>query len=236
MSSAAAQSFWMDRLDIPTYRVSEAARYARTSVQTVGRWQKIRGNYPGVVAPRRRGTSLSYLQLIEVGVVAAMRKSGLPLSRIRQAREYLSDEFNSHFPFAQYRFKTDGKSLFMSYDQIAGSKDKDKLLAVNENGQLAWNEILRQRLLEFEYDQDLGTVLTWKVDGLDSPIRVDPRIAFGAPQVDGIPTWILRERWHSGESLTDIADDYRLETQAVASALHFEGVEIDPDRPNLWVH
>jgi uncharacterized protein (DUF433 family) len=233
--TAAHSDYWKKRLDAPAYHVGEAARYARTSTQTIGNWERLQGNRRGAVSQRRPRAALSYLQLIEVGVVAAMRKSGVHLPKIRQAREYLCSEFGTEFPFAHYRFKTDGKSLFMDYDQIVQS-DKDKLLALNENGQLAWNEILRELLQEFEYDPDIGTVLRWKVDGVDSPIRLDPRIAFGAPQVDGIATWVLRGRWESGESLSDIAADYDLASQLVAAALRFEGIEIDPGRQNQWTH
>jgi hypothetical protein len=136
-----------------------------------------------------------------------MRKAGVPLPKIRQAREYLSAELNSRFPSAEYRFKPDGKILFLSYDQILGPTAQDKLLSLNENGQLAWSEVLDRRLQEFEYDEDFGTVMRWKVAGLESPARVSPRVDFGAPQVRGIATWTLRGRWHSGESFADIADD-----------------------------
>jgi uncharacterized protein (DUF433 family) len=228
--------FWQERLHVPAYRVVEAARYARTTPQTVANWQKLRGNSHGAIGPRDKGASLSYLQLIELGVVAAMRNAGISLPKVRQAREYLAQEFNSKFPFAEYRFKTDGKNLFVSYDQIMDAKDKDKLLSINKRGQLAWKEILDQRLREFEYDDDLGKVLRWKVGGIASPVRVDPRISFGAPHVNGTPTWVLRERWKSGESLADIADDFDLKVDDVAAALRFEGVEVDKARPNLWVH
>ncbi|MGE0753134.1 MAG: DUF433 domain-containing protein [Variibacter sp.] len=234
MAATQHTSLWKERLTAPAYLVAEAARYARTTQQTIGNWQKIRGGRRAV-SHRDTGEALSYLQLIEVGVVAAMRKSGVKLRRIREAREYLQKEFENEFPFAHYRFKTDGKELFMDYDQIVAS-DKEKLLALNENGQLAWNEILSGLLQEFEYDTEVGTVLRWKVGGLDSPIRLDPRVAFGAPSVDGIPTWVLRERWKSGESLADIAADYDLAHDFVSAALRFELIEIDPDRPNTWIN
>ncbi|WP_050625800.1 DUF433 domain-containing protein [Bradyrhizobium viridifuturi] len=147
----------------------------------------------------------------------------------------MAEEFNSPFPFAQYRFKTDGKALFLDYDQIVQS-EKDKLLNVTERGQLAWNEILSDLLQEFEYDAEAGTVLRWKVDGIDSPIRIDPRIAFGSPNVNGIATWVLRDRWKVGDSLADIADDYVLPKDLVTAALRFERIEVDPDRPNKWTH
>jgi len=233
--TATHSTFWRERLTVPAYRVTEAARYAHTSKQTISNWQRIHGNRAGVISKRDEREGLSYLQLIELGVVAAMRNSGVKLERIREAREYLRSEFESEFPFAHYRFKTDGKTLFMHYDQLVQT-DKDKLLALNENGQLAWNEILSGLLHEFEYDTDIGTVLRWRVGGYDSPVRLDPRIAFGAPHVSGTATWVLRERWKSGEGLADIAEDYNLATTLVVAALEFEQVDLDHDRPNKWIH
>jgi len=233
--ATAHTELWRERLTTPAYRIMEAARYARTSNQTIRNWEKITGNRRTVVTARAEGEALSYLQLIEVGVVAAMRKANVSLPRIRQAREYLSEAFNSAFPFAQYRFKTDGKSLFMDYDQIVPA-DKEKLLDVNELGQLAWTPILSDLLQEFEYDSEIGTVLRWKVDGVESPIRIDPRIAFGSPHIGGIPTWVLRDRWYAGEGVGDIAEDYELEDDLVTAALRFESIEVDPDRPHKWIH
>lgn len=225
---------WRKRLNVPAYRIMEAARYARTSNQTIRNWEKIRGDQ-SVVTRRDEREALSYLQLIEVGVVAAMRNSGVKLNTIRDARKYLSEEFNSPYPFAQYRFKTDGKELFLDYDQIVKS-EKDKLLNVTEHGQYAWNRILSGLLQEFEYEADIETVLRWRVDGMDSPIRIDPRIAFGSPHVNGIATWVLRDRWKSGEGIGDIADDYDIAIDLVTAALRFERVEVDPDRPHKWIH
>lgn len=233
--ATAHTELWRERLTAPAYRIMEAARYARTSNQTIRNWEKIKGNRRTVITARPEREALSYLQLIEVGVVAAMRKAKVSLARIREAREYLCEEFDAPFPFAHYRFKTDGKSLFMDYDQIVPA-DKDKLLDVNENGQLAWKPILSGLLQEFEYDSELGTVLRWKVDGIDSPIRIDPRISFGSPHVGGIPTWVLRDRWASGEGIGDIAEDYELSNDLVTAALRFEQVEVDPDRPHKWIN
>jgi uncharacterized protein (DUF433 family) len=233
--ATAPSELWRERLTVPAYRVFEAARYARTTNQTIRNWEHIRDEQSGIVSRRDEGEGLSYLQLIEVGVVSAMRKQGVLLRRIREAREYLRGKIKHDYPFAHYRFKTDGKKLLMGYDQIIQS-DKDKLLELNENGQLAWTQILGALLHEFEYDADLETVLRWRVAGLDSPIIIDPRIAFGAPHVNGIATWVLRERWKSGESIADIAEDYELATDLVFSALQFEHINIDLNRPSKWTH
>lgn len=216
--------FWKDRLRLPAYGVSEAARYADVTGQTIRNWQKL-SNRPSPLSPREPGKALSYLQLIELAVVATYRDAGVPLWAIRETREYMRKEFNADFPFAQYRFKTDGKKLWLDYiDVIGKKKGKDKLLEVSGKGQLAWSDIIG-RLLEFEYDKKLGLAVSWHVAGRNSPVIIDPRVRFGAPSVDGVPTRILVARWNGGETPEEIADDFSMSERAVLAALEFEGVE-----------
>jgi len=169
------------------------------------------------------------MQLIEVAVVAKFRDAGVKIPEIRKTREYLSQQLGSEFPFAEYRFKTDGRSVFMDYDQFIGSVGSDRLLRPSHNGQLAWNLIIG-RLDEFEYEHK-GIVIRWRLAGAGSPIIIDPRVAFGAPHIEGIPTWTLKGRWDAGENVEDIADDFGIETHEVRRALEFEGAEIGK---GLW--
>ena len=112
---------------------------------------------------------------------------------------------------------------------------RGKLLKANQAGQLAWKDIIG-RLQEFEYERR-GVVVRWHITGPGSKIVLDPRIAFGAPAVDGTPTWVLKGRWQSGESLDEIADDFGLKEAEVKTALEFEGV--DPSVPpagKKWIN
>lgn len=228
--------YWKERLNVPAYRVTDAARYAGTTSKTIGSWQKLRGNAGGVIAKRDPREMLSYLQLIELGVVAAMRKAGVPLRSIRDARDYLASSFGSQHPFAEYRFKTDGKQLVLASEDLDPAV-RNKLIVVSEAGQFAWKEILQQLLKDFEYSlADKGVVVRWHVAGNAEPIVIDPRVAFGAPNVGGVPTWVLRDRWDSGESIRDIAEDFGIDNSVVMSALRFEKTEIDLERPATWAN
>ena len=160
------------------------------------------------------------MQLIEVAVVAAFRKADVPMKRIRAARAYSARELKSAFPFAEYRFKENGKHLFLDSGQV-DLKD-NTVLQADENGQLAWESVIG-RLREFEYEEP-GIVLKWHVAGPSSPIIIDPRISFGAPAVKGTPTWIIRGRYDAGESDSDIAEDFGIKKEEVPEALKFEGV------------
>ena len=89
---------------------------------------------------------------------------------------------------------------------------------------MAWAPLFGERFLEFEYEDDLA--ITWYVAGPESPVRIDPRMNFGAPTVHGIPTWAIRGRYDSGEIVEEIQDDFNLESSEVFAALEFEGVQL----------
>ena len=206
--------FWRARLGIPNYEVREAARYAHIHSNTVSRWHK-----DTTLGEREDRAKLSYLQLIELAVVAACRKEGMRLSDIRAARAYYAGKFDAKHPFATLKLKTDGVDLAMD----AGAD----LLIGNKGGQLAWKSFIGKRFKEFDYEGGLAT--RWHVAGKESPVLIDPRVRFGAPHVSGVPTWLLKERWVAGEPLDEITDDLSLRSSEILAALEFEG--LDPAKP-----
>jgi uncharacterized protein (DUF433 family)/DNA-binding transcriptional MerR regulator len=211
---------WRRRLFIPNYHIGEAARYAQISPQTVAAWHRIERP---TLSKKDRRAALSYMQLIEVAVVAAFRKAGISLQRIRDAREYVRKQLETEYPFAQYRFKHEGKHLLIDYQDVAGEMGRGKHLVADQRGQLEWDEIVGPLLKEFDYEHE-GVVIRWHVAGLSSPIIIDPRISFGAPTVRGVPTWVIKGRRDAGESDSDIAEDFGMEKGEVREALKFEGV------------
>lgn len=104
--------------------------------------------------------------------------------------------------------------------------DEDmRLVVADKGGQLAWETLMEKRLLEFDYEDD-GIVIKWHLAGRKSLVVVDPRIAFGAPNVSGIPTWVLKGRFIAGETVADIIDDFNLEETAIKDAWEFEGIDV----------
>jgi uncharacterized protein (DUF433 family) len=231
MASAAAAKdpeLWRRRLYVPFYKVSEAARYARTSTSTVGRWNRL-----NVISPRESRAELTYLQLIEVAVAAAMRKGGMSLKKVKAAHDYFAKILESEFPFAEYRFKAVGSEIGMDYEQVDPESGIGKI--IETGGQLGWSDILKPLLREFVYEED-GIAIKWHVAGLGSKILIDPQVAFGAPQIRGVGTWAIRGRYDAGESVEDIGDDLGLERADVIEALNFEGLKPNLGRQSYWVN
>lgn len=231
-----SSEFWKKRLTIPSYRVGEAASYAKVSPQTVAAWHRVKGQARRrPLSDKQKGSGLSFLQLIELAVVAEMTKAGVKLSEIDRARKYFKNTTGLEFPFAQLKFKTDGADILAEFEMPDGKKATDKLVAANHSGQLIWTEMLTRLLREFDYGPS-GEVLRWKVAGEDKPVEIDPQISFGAPQIHGVRTAIIKSRWLGGEEIDDISDDFSISESDVIEALLFEGVSAENERISAWIN
>ena len=206
---------WRRRLYLPAYRIAAAARYAELSPQTVSRWHHGSGAGAAGMPERTPREALSYLQLIEVAVVAAFRRERVPLGKIRKAREYAAQMFEREFPFAELEFRRAGRELLLELGGVLPGEEG--AVVASQWGQRAWEAFLP----EFEYGKD-GLATRWFVRGRDHPVLIDPRLSFGAPTVRGVPTWAIRGRRDAGETIDEIMDDFDLETDDVRAALAFE--------------
>ena len=215
---------WRRRLFLPAYQVVHAARYAKTTPQTVSYWHfggpKVGPALPG----REHRRPLSYLELVEAAFVATFRALGVSLQRIRKAREYAAETLNSEFPFAEYKWLTEGHHMLLDLWESERDFKAKKLILGDADGQVAWQKMVGERFAEFDYEYELA--LVWHVAGRQSPVIIDPRIAFGAPMVRGIATWVLKGRWKAGESIEDIEEDFRLNEDEIKQGLQFEGIQV----------
>jgi uncharacterized protein (DUF433 family) len=226
---------WRPRLLLPAYQIGEAARYSGISPQTVTAWHRADQRTISVLPSRDARAALSYLQLIEVAIVAALRKRGMTLARIRAARDYIAKQLKSEYPFAEHKFKTEGKHIWLNFSQLESRSSNDSLVAADLGGQLAWTSIVGKKLEEFEYHSGLAT--RWRLAGKRSRIVIDPQIAFGAPSIKGTPTWTLLGRWKAKEPVEAIAEDFSLNASDVKEALIFEGIEAKKIKlPSAWTH
>jgi len=215
---------WKRRLYLPTYAVKDAARLAKANSRTVSYWH-FRGGSLGPALPGRvRRQPLSYLQLIEVAFVSTFRNFGVSLQRIRKARDYFGQRFDTEYPFAELRLKTDGHHVLMDMLEVEPDGELNRLIVGDAHGQLAWEKLVADRFAEFDYENDLTVV--WHVAGRSSQIKIDPRIVFGTPNINGVPTRSLRGRSLAGEQVADIAEDFGLDETDVKQALAFEGVQL----------
>lgn len=190
-------------------------------------WEYGRHHVRPVVTDREQQKPLSYLQLIEVAFVATFRALGVSLAKIRDARDYIAQTFESEYPFAEYRLMTEGFNVLMLLQQVVPDAEADRLILTNRAGRTGWRPMIGSRFAEFDYEN--GIAIKWHLGGRDSVVTIDPRLLFGAPSIGGIPTRAIRGRWRAQESIKDIAADFGIEPKQVIDAPRFEDIDIPED-------
>ncbi len=189
----------------PAYPFVEAAHYLNLPISTLRAWCLGQGYaYKGKRRSFKRiiqldgkpGEGLSFLNLIEAHVLAAIRRvHGVPLPKVRSALAFVSDALRIERLLAHADFQTDGIDLFV--EQLG------RLLNVSNRGQLEMAEILRAHLKRVERDPSGVPIKLYPftrksiVGEPPAPVEIDPRVSFGRPVLrkKGVPTSILADRF-----------------------------------------
>jgi uncharacterized protein (DUF433 family) len=173
------------------------------------------------------GQHLSFINLVEAHLLAAIRRRhGVKLPKVRNALDYVRREFKVERPLIGESFQTDGLDLFVErYGQMINA---------SRQGQRAMREILSVYLQRIERD-DRGLPIrlypfTRTNDSSESPasdprlVVMSPAVSFGQPVIagTGIPVAAIYERYQAGDSVAELARDFRLETSAIEDAIRCE--------------
>jgi uncharacterized protein (DUF433 family) len=173
------------------------------------------------------GRYLSFINLVEAHILAAIRRNhGVRLSKVRTALDYVRRQFNIERPLVDEAFRTDGLDLFVErYGEVINA---------SREGQRALKEIISVYLQRIERDaRGLPIKLypfTRESEASRAPLQdprvvvMNPIVSFGRPVVagTGIPVAAIYERYKAGDSVADLANDFRLETSAVEEAIRCE--------------
>ena len=102
------------------------------------------------------------------------------------------------------------------------------MVVADAGGQLAWAPLMANKFAEFDYEKlgENNWALRWHPAGLLSKVVIDPRISFGAPMVEGLPTWVIRGRWRAQEKVDEIVENFGVSREAVIDGLRFENIDV----------
>ncbi|AMR27220.1 hypothetical protein A0257_08985 [Hymenobacter psoromatis] len=96
---------------LPLYTVQQTAHLTGLPLQTTARWAAA-GTGLLVRQPGKAG--LSFLNLVELHVLAAIRRlHRIPLSKVRQAVQFVRRNAGTDYPLAEQQVETDGVDLFI---------------------------------------------------------------------------------------------------------------------------
>ena len=204
-------------LGVGLYSYADAARIIGIAPAKLRRWVRdyeyfthgFRRHHQPVI-PRyldQEERVLTFLELIELLFVALFRREGVSLQAIRLAAERAARLFATNYPFAVRRFSTDGKRIFATLKDEAGSPE---LMAELGRGQLVFPTVIQPYLRKIEYHGDDTALKFWPMER-KGRVVLDPERAFGEP-IDaetGVPTIVLYKavQAEGGEqAITDVEE------------------------------
>lgn len=217
---------------LPFYGLREAALCLRLPVATLRQWtlgreyeiksgKKVFRPLIQPADPDR--TLLSFVNLLEGQALRAFRREhNLRFKVIREALTSLKSLDGPHaetHPLAFEDFLTDGLDIFV--ERVG------ELITLNPARQIAIRAAFRNHLQRIRRDANGPTLFFPWVGGegeKDTPVTVDPRVAFGRPVITGtgISTAVLASFVRAGEQIADVAEDYDLSQEQVEAAVTFE--------------
>lgn len=212
------------RFDVPLYTVAEAARALGVPPSTFSTWAKgyerrpagrcpVRGE--AIVTALRSLTgqpSVPFVGLAEGMVLAAVRKAGVPLQRVRPALAVLAKEIGVRHALASERLYTDGAELLFDYaEQMPEGEGRSvRDLVVVRSGQRMFNDVVQGYLRRISYGPD-GYATAIRLPGYErAEVLADPTRSFGQPNFcHGAATvHNVLERFWAGEGIDTVSAEF----------------------------
>jgi uncharacterized protein (DUF433 family) len=227
----------LDRFETALYTVDEAARYLDVPTSTLATWahgyrRRPAGRRDVVGAPilttlsrqGTRGPVVPFIGLAEGVVLSAMRRSGVPLQRIRPALEQLDAQFGLAHALASKRLYTDGAEILFDYAETTddpGIVRAAQELVVVRNGQRVFNEIVAAYLRRLEFDTDGYVRLIHLPAYAVAELVVDPTRGFGQPIFvrGGARLEDALALFRAGEPLDVVAEEYGIPREQLEDAV-----------------
>ena len=213
--------------EVPAYTISEAAHYLTVPAATIRYWSLGRNDYaPLIVVPEHSPTLLSFFNLAELHVLAAIRrKHEVKMQSIRKAIQYLTEHTrrptDKRHPLISCELETDGLDLFI--------ERYGNLINISRAGQTAIREIISAALRRIDRDPDGRPIKLYpftraSIDDAPAMVVIDPALCAGRPVIvgTGLATQLIAERYKAGESVIDLAGDYERGTAEIEEAIRCE--------------
>ncbi len=204
------------------YSPRQAARLLGSSPQDVLRWTRGSGPHEPLWKAHYQflddTTEISFIDLIELRVVRALRCAGISLQAVRYAIEFAKNRFGIERPLSTIQFKTDGTEVLMNAVEHDGELVS---LSKKRPGQKVFARLVAQSVKGLEFEG--GRVSRWRPEQAKHVV-IDPERSFGEPILDdyGVSTGTLFrdfERFHDHKYLSKL---YEIDISQVKDAVRFE--------------
>ena len=227
----------IDRFGTLLYGIGEAAGYLAIPPSTLTKWAygyEQRTHQGGIVRggsvitatrpDRPKEAAVPFIGLAEAYTLAAFRKAGVPMQRVRPAISALKDELGLEHALASRRLFTDGAEVLYDYAKHAGDTpeaESARELVVVRNNQRVFTEVVEQYLRRVSFASDGYARLISLPQYRVADVTVDPEHAFGRPRFThgGTPVEAVIDLFLAGEPLAAVAEEFGLAQDEVEDAI-----------------
>lgn len=212
-------------LDGGIYLQSEVALLTGLSQSTVRRWLELEREASGLALVAEQPL-VSFHDLISLRAVAALRRAGMKLRKIKQGADFIRREYGLTHPLAWEKLTTDGVHLYYPAAPALVDPQEDEdlqvLIAASEAGQLAAQDLVAAYLRDVKYKPLAGgyrLAASWEPSG----VSMDPSIQRGAPCVEGSRIQIvqLKRYLDAGDSPEYLATLFEIDADDIRRAVNW---------------
>jgi uncharacterized protein (DUF433 family) len=214
----------VDKFDAPLYTHVEAARFLGLPQSTFRNWSRgyrtVTNGRPvighpvitAVAKPAPRGPEIPFIGLAEGYALAAIRRTGVPLQRVRPALERLDREMGLSHALASDKLFTDGAEVLFDYADRARGDDAEAVreLVVVRDGQRVLSDVVGAFLQRVTFGAD-GFATALPLPGFQhAELVADVRRSFGQPTFThgGARLEDALSLFRAGEELSVVAEEY----------------------------
>jgi uncharacterized protein (DUF433 family) len=156
-------------------------------------------------------------------VLAAVRRVGVPLQRIRPALAVLAHEIGLAHALASRRLYTDGAELLFDYTERMSSEDGSALreLVVVRSGQRVFSDVVASYLRRIDYAPD-GYAQLIRLPAYDkAEVVADPARGFGQPIFARGAARVadVLERFWSGDDIETLSVEFGVPVREIEDVL-----------------
>lgn len=156
--------------------------------------------------------AVPFVGLAEGVILAAVRRAGVPLQRVRPALEVLADEIGIHHALASKALYTDGAELLFDFAQHAGGDEASAArdLVVVRSGQRVFVEVVAAYLQRIQYGPDGYANLIRLPVYQAANVVADPTRSFGQPifRHGGVRVNEVLDRFWVGDSIETLSREF----------------------------
>ncbi len=175
---------------------------------------------PDASTHRRGAPIVPFVGLAEGLVLAAVRRSGVPMQRIRPALDALADGLGVDHALASKRLYTDGAEILWDFAESSGDADARQLVVLRSD-QLVLADIVAEYLRLITYD-DSGYARIIRLPAYKTAeVVADPQRSWGQPVFarGGARVNDVLDRFSAGEDIAALSAEFGVPAAEVEDAV-----------------